>query len=290
MHLPTDLSELGHHNILEIGDTKFLEYFSERDVHKRHVTSTQYVLSFVINGTKIISTREGTMLAHQNECLLIAKGKSIMSERIPDDDQPYQNLLFFLSDDFITRFQHKYASLLHASGKEQPARTIAKTQIDSIVGNFLISALMIVNNKALHSKNILYLKIEELLLYLLNSSHSADFKRLLVKTFEEKSLTFQSVILNNLDYHYDLEDYAHLAAMSLSSFKRKFKQSFGVSAGKWLRMQRLERAKSLLITSERTIADIANEVGYENSSHFIRAFKNEYGQTPHAFRLAGLNA
>jgi len=284
MHLPEDLPELGRHHILEIGDTKFLEYFSESDVHKRHVTSTQYVLSFVINGTKIISTREGAVVAHQNECLLIAKGNSIMSERIPDDDQPYQNLLFFLSDDYITRFNHKHASLLRTSGEEKSIRTIAKTKIDAIIGNFLISALMIINNKALHAKNILHLKIEELLLYLLKSNHSTDFRRLLVNVFEQKSLAFQTVILNNLKYHYHLEDYAHLTAMSLSAFKRKFKQTFGMAPGKWLRTQRLERAKSLLLTSDRTIADIAMEVGYENSSHFIRAFKKEYGPTPAAFR------
>lgn len=52
-------------------------------------------------------------------------------------------------------------------------------------------------------------------------------------------------------------------------------------------MRRLERAAELLSSttdSESTVTDIALAVGFENASHFSRAFKKHYGHTPLSWR------
>lgn len=284
MVFPNDIEQLGNYNLIEILDTKFLEYFSENNVNKRHVVSTQCVLSFVINGTKIIATNEGEIIANKDECILIGKGNSIMSERIPKKGEPYQNLLFFLSDGFIQRFYHKHQELIETGKGVKENHKLAKTQVDPFIRNLLLSALMIISNKQLHIRNILNLKLEEMLLYLIKSKHSQRFKTLLHQSIGERQISFRSVILNNINHSYQLEDYAHLTATSLSTFKRKFKEQFGESAGRYFRKLKLFASKSLLKTSDKTIEDIANQVGYESGSHYIRAFKKEFGTTPEQFR------
>lgn len=84
--------------------------------------------------------------------------------------------------------------------------------------------------------------------------------------------------------HFDkpltLADYAQLTGRSERSFRRDFKIRFGESPKRWLVRQRLERARSLLDDPQRSVADVAAEVGYASTSHFIERFRKTYGITP----------
>lgn len=62
-----------------------------------------------------------------------------------------------------------------------------------------------------------------------------------------------------------------------------FRQETGVNFHGWLETCRIERSVSLLVETRKLIADIAAEVGYDDSA-FGRAFKRCTGATPRAFR------
>jgi transcriptional regulator GlxA family with amidase domain len=53
---------------------------------------------------------------------------------------------------------------------------------------------------------------------------------------------------------------------------------------------RLHRARALLYRTERSVQQIALEVGYESESAFNRAFKDQFGAPPGRFRRALLAA
>jgi AraC-like DNA-binding protein len=55
---------------------------------------------------------------------------------------------------------------------------------------------------------------------------------------------------------------------------------FGTSAFEYLRMQRLERARQLLVNSHKSVTEIAFEVGYSQPSGFSKAFKRYFGANP----------
>jgi transcriptional regulator GlxA family with amidase domain len=48
--------------------------------------------------------------------------------------------------------------------------------------------------------------------------------------------------------------------------------------------KRLEFARVLLETTDGSVADISFESGFENTSHFIRAFKSKFDTTPLKYR------
>ena len=81
-----------------------------------------------------------------------------------------------------------------------------------------------------------------------------------------------------------LEEFAALSNRSLSKFKRDFKDYYKTSPGKWLTEQRLLLAKSKLSSSKKTIQEIAFDCGFNNASHFSRAFKKQYAISPTHFR------
>ena len=47
---------------------------------------------------------------------------------------------------------------------------------------------------------------------------------------------------------------------------------------------RMQTARSLLIDTENSVADVARMVGYKNSASFCKAFKKTYHTTPGAYR------
>jgi AraC family transcriptional regulator len=80
-----------------------------------------------------------------------------------------------------------------------------------------------------------------------------------------------------------LPEMAKEAGMSQHHFSRLFKQSVGISPGKYVNQLRIERAKMLLRTSERTIAQVALDCGF-NPRNFNNIFKQFVGVTPTKFR------
>ncbi|HZG86424.1 response regulator transcription factor [Paenibacillus sp.] len=72
-----------------------------------------------------------------------------------------------------------------------------------------------------------------------------------------------------------------------SYLSRLFKHETGVKFSEYLLSVRMQRAKELLETCPQlSISDVANAVGYNDSSYFVQLFKKYYGQTPGKFRQA----
>jgi len=70
--------------------------------------------------------------------------------------------------------------------------------------------------------------------------------------------------------------------LSESQIYRKLKAITGKSTAVFIRSVRLQKAKELILTSDKTISEIAYEVGFNDPSWFSRAFKEEFGYSPNA--------
>lgn len=72
--------------------------------------------------------------------------------------------------------------------------------------------------------------------------------------------------------------------MSVSHFARSFKASFGVSAHRWLILQRIEQAKTLMATTGFPLSDIALQAGFSDQAAFNRGFRQFIGDSPARWR------
>lgn len=93
-----------------------------------------------------------------------------------------------------------------------------------------------------------------------------------------------SYINSNLDRRVSVEELARLAHLHPNYFIRYFKAQMGTSPAKYVQKLRMERAKTLLATTNLSAAAVMKEVGFEDASHFSKCFKNYTGYSPSLMR------
>src|SRR6202163_186737 len=90
----------------------------------------------------------------------------------------------------------------------------------------------------------------------------------------------------NLDKEITIARLACDCGLSASQFARAFRQSTGCTPHRWLLQRRVERAQDLLLTSDKTLAEIASSCGFFDPSHLTRAFGQTVGTSPGLWRRA----
>lgn len=88
--------------------------------------------------------------------------------------------------------------------------------------------------------------------------------------------------LSEPDLH--LSAVASQFGMSVSSFRSQFSQIFGIPPIRYLTILRLNTAKSLLINSDYSTAQIASMSGFNDQFYFSRCFKENLGISPTEYR------
>jgi AraC family transcriptional regulator of arabinose operon len=144
----------------------------------------------------------------------------------------------------------------------------------------LFRQLIALNDDPSPSKGELkYNRLEELLIRAKDCCESRDEK------------VSDARVRNACDYmqahmaeRFSIDDVARACNLSSSRLMHLFKQQMGVSPKSWSNSMRLQQARKLLLNSSRSVAFIADEVGYEDPNQFTRYFTKNVGCSPREFR------
>ncbi|MEM9507325.1 MAG: AraC family transcriptional regulator [Cyanobacteria bacterium P01_E01_bin.35] len=94
----------------------------------------------------------------------------------------------------------------------------------------------------------------------------------------------REILLQQMDNPPSLMTLAKLVGLNDYKLKLGFRHCFDTTVFGYLRSQRLEKARQLLVESELTVSEIALVVGYSSLSRFGAAFKRQFGINPSACR------
>ena len=130
--------------------------------------------------------------------------------------------------------------------------------------------------------------VNQLLVYLLRDGQSNTIdSQLDPEELERQRLVNDIKLFIENHYHEDLtlDQIADSFYISPATLSRTFKEFMGDTPINFLIHHRLEQSKNLIVkSSDLTIKEIAENVGYKDPLYFSKLFKKHYGESPTFFR------
>ena len=80
---------------------------------------------------------------------------------------------------------------------------------------------------------------------------------------------------------------AHALSYHESYLNKIMKEALGTTLHQFILRKKLEEAERMLLYSELSIEEIADEVGFVNTKHFSTLFRHKYGTSPSRYRKKG---
>lgn len=129
------------------------------------------------------------------------------------------------------------------------------------------------------------IKVPELLLFLSQMETSRE-KHLTEYRAERVEIIRQihDHLTEHLDQRFSIQCLSRQYLMNPTTLKNLFKAVYGTSIAAHIREHRMAYAARLLRSSELSIADIAQKVGYDSQSRFSSAFREQYHLLPKEYR------
>lgn len=134
-------------------------------------------------------------------------------------------------------------------------------------------------------KHFLYTKLSELLIYYFSENHQLQETcpylsndEVMLKLKKAKDIVIENY-LNPPNYKVLSES----VGLNVHRLKEGFKKIYGSSVSKFILDYKMDIGKKRLEENKWQVKQVALQLGYENPSHFIDAFKRKYGITPKQF-------
>lgn len=269
-------------NLDPSASVQVVDYHTSREVSKQKIILNKNTFSFLMEGAKEVVFENSSLSIDNSKFLILKSGHCLMTEKLSDMSN-YRSVLLFFSTEIISKFIRKLENINKIESSTYPS--VCAFNYDPFIKRFVNSLLDISQLSTTIKCKLLEVKFEEIMLYLMEK-YGTDFLYSLITDSNDVTQKFIRTIESNQWSRLTLKELAFLCDMSVSSFKREFEKHYSESPIKWFQNKRLEYAYHLLHYERKSASEIYFEVGYENLSSFVQAFKSKYGVTPkHLHRI-----
>ena len=167
------------------------------------------------------------------------------------------------------------------SGKKYYKENVITPQISTVLNQ-------IMNEKLSENVKNLYLKgkIFELLGMYFNESNDMDIEQCPFLADEKNVVKIKmakEIIIKRMTDPPSLKELSSEVDISLKNLKEGFKEIYGFTVYGFLLEYKMNIASKMLSTKNYNVNEVADQIGYSTSSHFINAFKNRFGTTPNKY-------
>ena len=273
--IPNYFIDRKHPSLTQLDENLYIENSRTKE-QKVLVRNTMHGLTLIRNGQKEVTLNGKEIVISKENAILFAQGNYFTNRNSAE----YDAITLFFDDRYIIDFVKKYR--IETSVSTTDTLTLAYHSKKSILR--LVESLYETHEeKQEQNKDRLKLQVELLLLELHHfyPKHTAAFFGHILQTSAER---MRYILEENIDILHSVSDMHTLLRMSPSHFHKQFLRHFKESPKKWLDKQRMEKAKFLLTSSNKTVTQIATECGYATPSWFIAQFKKYCKMTPNEYR------
>ncbi len=250
---------------------------------------SRHGIGYVIRGKKLIYNGDICHEVNRGDLFFLSAGTHYI-EDIPEENRPFEQIVFFYTPDQLGRILshlsmtynmniEKSHSCENCYGKDY----VIYPAWNAIKNFFATTNQYIKDDLFSHDETAENIKMTELI-YLIVSQKDCCLKSKILSSVDQAKESFEKTVRNHIFVDISIGDLAKECNRSLTSFKKEFKRHFFEPPHKWFIKQRLTHARMLLITTDKSIAEIGIECNFPNTSHFIKLYKKEYGMTPAVYR------
>ncbi|MCD8492238.1 MAG: AraC family transcriptional regulator [Geovibrio sp.] len=105
----------------------------------------------------------------------------------------------------------------------------------------------------------------------------------LLKGDIERIMEARNILQNSVGCPPSLDELARRVGINITKLKQGFRSVFETTPYAFLRSERMRIAENMLKDSSFNITEISHQLGFSDTSHFIREFVKFYGTTPGRF-------
>lgn len=131
-------------------------------------------------------------------------------------------------------------------------------------------------------KRLINCKLDELFIEICRSMKSDEITS--SSSPEYKFSQLEIKLKNDLAHKWTLAEMSYLVGIRQTSLNLLIRRNIGSSPGQYLIKLRIEKAKKLLLNSDKSITEIAFDCGFCSSQHFSATFKQKTGYSPKTYR------
>lgn len=221
----------------------------------------------------IVFIREGELhVEYQNQCFDAQKGDVVLLDCSKPHYYHARNGLEFLYMHFDGSNSHEICQhILEIKGP------LIQEDSNILIGRLLYNMVDFYQNGGIESMFQSSMRIYHIFEYLLKPP---------VLQTESETPIEESIhyIRQNYQESLNLNKLAEIANLSPYYYAHCFKEETGYSPMEYVTNTRLEQAKIKLVRTQKTIEEIADEVGYSSSGSFINMFVKKVGRSPKQYR------
>ncbi|MFV0304038.1 MAG: helix-turn-helix transcriptional regulator [Moheibacter sp.] len=262
--------------------TQQIEFKTFENLELRRIPNKKndfFIIDFYLSNSVIIRESDGKVykLGIQNISLFLTSSTSNALLKIPAHQEVRVFNIIFTRDWLFKNVLTDHPNLIDFFSNDSPI--YVSENLDHKLCEILNRVDFEKNSKLTSIRNVL-----QIIDYLFNRVKCRE------KLYEE-NIHLHPEDLDNLlkvneylDAHIHdeirLEKLANMAGMSLSKFKRLYKQLFGTTPYQYYLANKMEKSMELIKKNIYSISEIGFLMGYSNLSQFSKAFKNHFGILP----------
>lgn len=195
---------------------------------------------------------------------------------------PYHRVNINISDDLLSPDERQFLSECGESG------VISIEDRHKSTINALLTELVDIQNHNLRLRTENELNLTRSLIYFLSRQHSSPLSPAseIKYVAKDESLVLKIAYYLNSNYTHpiELEQLEKEFFLSKATLCKHFKDGMNCTIMEYLTLIRLNRAKSLLTSTSKSIEEISMECGFSSANYFGLVFKKQIGVSPLGYR------
>ncbi len=223
-------------------------------------------------GSQLISA-EGTFPIKDQNSVLLNGGTYFVDILESAESKTFEVIVFHLYPEILTDiYKDELPEILKRQPQPNPAKMVVQ---DSVISRFIDSLEFYFQNPELVNDDLLELKMKQLILLLIQTKNADSIYQLVTDLFSTKKVQLKKVVDQHVYSNLSLDEWSKLCNLSLTSFKREFKKTFGQPPSQYINAQKIRKSKELLMMTDLTVAQVAFGVGYNDPLYFTRIFNKK---------------